>query len=1286
MKKIRFLAALLVLLMLPFSVLIGCNDDKDPEDDDPKDPVEDPGTTTPGGNDTDISDTVPDNDGLSGDGYLVMFNFNVAKRGDFPTVAPYSRYIKPTTSAMKNTIYVIDDKGGKNGSGALLIQRTDNSSSQASVVFSASAISAFGTQHTLEFDVKIGGGLLGDTLNVFAGATSGKKLLSITPEGKIADCEGTPVYTVENSKVSEWVHVALAVDDRACTYDVYVNGVKKTSETTFETASSDVEQYTFALAGSTRADTYCYLDNLAFVDGISPKEYTKDDVIYKDRYTATNDLFTASKTDDNGNILPNLDSLLKLYNKSGMTNKVNKDPYQSSSSALSMKNTLTLIKIDANGEFVDTVYDDYGVLTGLYRYGAPVGGKLYKSGEGDDAKYIDFNADKNYTFTAENLGGDTIGKMTGTYAVSGSEESTLVELTYGNNLQNKLYLVIDKDDKLTVYADAKYSVTTASGFTCVSAPFNKVEYSYKSDDADIAVLADFYTKKASLYVALNGSVAYEASSVDFTYDAETNELTIGEYKFTYVPAVEATEDTDAVPAKFTFAVDADTTVDLTETKTEEYISAEEAEAGYEYALRFQNFQSGVSSLTFAVDDLANFNTSVWKTLSFDYYVSQEMYDARFQFMFYVSLTDNGGSPRYCSKTFTCGTGDIRSAGWYNFTAEVTSLSNGGSGGKGDYSQDFTGNVILTTTGWSNGPASSTNSNQAYNGYAIYVKNVQFVTEVAVEVKGPDMPAEGEDACNHIDDETDASLFVPVANMVEPTCSAGGYYLLECSKCHAQQIDDSKPVTAPGGHDFEGADVLTVEATCNESGYTYHYCNDCKEAVKIADIPATGHNVVTKYIASTKTMISTCRVCGNEDKMKLSDTLMDMTTKIASNNLATNEYFYIAAGVNDSHTVGSYDVEAKQQASGAINIMAKYSVASAVKLADGTYALKFQRKQGSSSDSYLDYSLSKRYGEGGHFVLEFDMMLGGADSNGKYEPMTFNLIERVTTSGPTSINIFTISDAGVLKFKQDSTATITLSPDKFTNIAMAFKATENLVDVYVDGYKTYTIPMDDATKADYLATTPWSEARLTFNGKHVVTGDQYHYFNNFATYEGDSPLCVLGFGDASASITEFEGTDIILEDETGNAATYPINVTADKVLKLPTGVNTSKYVLEFKLSADAALADGDLLIGTKEDKYKYDNDLALLTVKGGWLYFGDIAIADLANVTEGVTIKMAFDENEGGVNIYVNGTEIAGGFVYYPAAENQGDMFADADSRIRSYKFASSVGAYTISDLAMYANK
>ena len=73
MKKIRLLALLLALLMLPLGTLFSCKPDDVPDDPDDDNEQEEP-------EDPDTGDVNIDNDGTRS-GYLVFFTFDAAKRG-----------------------------------------------------------------------------------------------------------------------------------------------------------------------------------------------------------------------------------------------------------------------------------------------------------------------------------------------------------------------------------------------------------------------------------------------------------------------------------------------------------------------------------------------------------------------------------------------------------------------------------------------------------------------------------------------------------------------------------------------------------------------------------------------------------------------------------------------------------------------------------------------------------------------------------------------------------------------------------------------------------------------------------------------------------------------------------------------------------------------------------------------------------------------------------------------------------------------------------------------------
>lgn len=68
---------------------------------------------------------------------------------------------------------------------------------------------------------------------------------------------------------------------------------------------------------------------------------------------------------------------------------------------------------------------------------------------------------------------------------------------------------------------------------------------------------------------------------------------------------------------------------------------------------------------------------------------------------------------------------------------------------------------------------------------------------------------------------------------EPTCTANGYYIMEC-KCGAEQ----KTVLAAPGHNYEFSVVVTPP-TCEDDGYTTHTCS-CGDSKKDTPVAATGH--------------------------------------------------------------------------------------------------------------------------------------------------------------------------------------------------------------------------------------------------------------------------------------------------------------------------------------------------------------------------------------------------------------------------------------------------------------
>ena len=107
----------------------------------------------------------------------------------------------------------------------------------------------------------------------------------------------------------------------------------------------------------------------------------------------------------------------------------------------------------------------------------------------------------------------------------------------------------------------------------------------------------------------------------------------------------------------------------------------------------------------------------------------------------------------------------------------------------------------------------------------------------------------------------------VAEVVEPTCTEGGYTKLTCSKCGRVKITDRVPAA---GHVFDEESTVVVEPTCTEGGYTTKVCTVCGETVVTATTRAKGHTkdpeaAVVTPPTCTEAGYTTyiCPVCGEE---------------------------------------------------------------------------------------------------------------------------------------------------------------------------------------------------------------------------------------------------------------------------------------------------------------------------------------------------------------------------------------------------------------------------------------
>lgn len=1200
MKKVRILAVVLAVLMLPFGLLVSCKDN--PSTDNPDGSSS---SWTTGNIETQEPVSYPrDNDGTA-DGYLMYFSFNAAARGDLRTdIDPYKSYF--STAAKDGALYLIADKGGVNGSGALLIQR-EGTNQDAYVELTTNGMSALTARHTLEFDVNVGEGLIGDGFNIYSrkelnGACS-QVFIRLTQTG-LYDGDGALLYEFP---AFGWYHISLAVDDEARTYDVYVDGGKLTNGTKYTNknypAFSDQRLTTYRIATNVGEglDTYIYLDNLSVCDGVEPanRDEAKDNVIYKDNFTEVLKAFEVSR-----------EGVLKAMSSLGFTGS-------------NLASVFSPYKVNKNNMSEETeipLMYDYSVEVGG-KYGGEFGGFVYVD-ENDDSKYIKFGNDADYTVTT-NIRGSV---LTGRYSVAGTEEEPEARITLKDGALDRNYYSVLKEGKLSVYSD--YNLTKLEAVYVLFAsdiPFNGTTLAIDEDNFFMSILIDDYFKKAE-FIAHTPDANVEALDAQYSYADGVLTITAGdkEFKFNYTDGKLTYGAGDDIK---TFDVYVDNS--KWETTGDETI-----------AVKWQNFITGKTQIDFFADVEAGTGAQ-WQNIRFNYYVPQS--SVNYTFMIIVDTGNSSEGWSYYSATFK-----HASAGWYTFDKAITSM---GQSRTPDMSR-FAGKVSITSAGWSNGPAGG-KAGTAEDGYALYIQDIEIYSERSIVVEGPEA---GKENCTH------EGTLVPSDKFVEATCTTNGYYPLICSNCGAVKIDHDRKMTFPTGHDYTDARTERIEPTCSTNGKVYHFCNDCGNKAVLEDIPALGHDFISRFDANSRELRQTCKSCGIVSALVLSEKALTTAEKVAALNLKDDQYYAVYDGMNENYSYGSLTAESAITLQTILMINAKHAKFYATPIR----MFKYERGQNSTTDAYIDIRPNSRY-KGNH-VVEFTLMLGEA-VNGKYPALNSTYKDR--TSGFGDMSVFTTNENGLLTFKNDTTRTVQLSEAKATHFSLVIKPSENLFDVYIDDYLQYSIPMTlDASKdaSKFLGV----DFRISYRNRAGEAGMSF-YVNDMMTYAGDYPACVMGMGGVSGG-NEYGG-DVDLQ---GNITDGKLLVNADnEILTLPKYVLTSAYVLDFNLKA-ASLADGALLAGNKTDVYGFENELDLITVKNGYIYVLDRAVCKAEDAKDGVKITLVIDDAFSEVVAYINGVEVKGGSIKYPAGH-----YASEGALINSFIFKSAVGAYEISEIDMY---
>ncbi len=1198
MKKVRILAVVLAVLMLPIGLLISC--ETNPSDE----PSDSSSFTTSSVETQEVSTTPPDNDGTR-DGYLMYFSFDEADRGDLRTdLLPYATYF--TTAEKEGSLYLIDDKGGVDGSGALLIQRLD-AQTDAYVELTTTGMPSLSAQHTVEFDIKVSEGLLGDGINLYSrksvnNAACSETFVRITEDG-VYDGDGALLYEINGE---EWLHVAIAVDDENLTYDIYVNGGKLTASTKFTNVSypawseQRLTTYRISTNATTVSDVYAYIDNLCIVAGLDPKEHdeAKDDITYKDTFTQALPAFETTKEDT-----------LALVEQHALTEK-------------NLASTLSLYKVDRNNMAAEVpLMYDYTVESGG-TYGGVFGGKVYVNRENSE-NYIQFVADVNLTVNVTITG----SLLTGTYTIGGTAEEPEAWITLTDGALEREYYGVLEGSSINLYSD--FNLTQLVGVYDLyesEIPFNNIPLVVDEENYYVYIYIDDYFGTVDFVIHTADSSLDYPDNAEYSYADGVLTITVGENAFTYNydgTNLTAGEGEDLK----TFEVYVDD-------------SAWELGENEEYVLKWQNFATGINQLDFYAD-VEEGTGANWTNIRFDYYIPTN--GVNFTFLVIVDTGSSAEGWSYYSATISHST-----AGWYTFDKVITSMG----GSRTPDMERFTGKVSITTTGWNNGPQGATDHEERVDGYAIYLSNIELYSGKSIVVQGPD---EEHPDCTH------EGTLVPSDDFVAPTCTDNGYYPLVCSVCGATKVDIDREMEFPLGHNYEGAETERVEPTCASAGYVYQYCVTCGERAVAEEIPALGHDYITRYDPNTREMRQTCKTCGDQSSLVLSESILTTKEKIEKLGITNAQYFIYDD--NKSYSVGSPNVNPSGATDpGFITINPKYAVFAA----DANGMFKFTRGANLTQDPYIDFDIDNKF-QNTH-VIEFSLMLGEA-VGGKYPKLAGNYITR-PSAGMWSANLFTTNENGVLSFNMNTEYTIQLSEERVTHFAFVFTPKDNVFDVYVDGYLRFSgITMTtDSRISDFLG----NDFRITY-AKNVDAEGMSFYIGDMMAYEADFPVCVVGMGSSSGG-SEYGGDVELIGDVTdGNVAV----TDSDVALRLPGYVYTTAYVLDFTLTADS-LSDGALLAGNKLDAYGFENTLDLITVRDGYIFVLDRAVCRTTDVSDGLRFTIVMDDAMNQVVVYLDGVEILGGALRYPDG-----YYALTDSLIQGFVFKAEAGSYNISGLDMY---
>ena len=1297
MKKIRLLAILLAMLMIPFSMFIAC--DEDPDDEDPVDDEE------PGDDDdeesTPTAPIVMDDDGSNPDGgYLMYFHFNAAGDGmlniikpssdttkpesQYVLEAPYSTYLEG--SSVTGGSYVVRTSGTRS---FLAIERINASTSPTLTVKVGEALSSdIDADHMIRFDLYFEKGYFGSPVDLYGGKNSSKsKFTFLTIEdGALKDASGSVIYGDKADDKTGWIDVAIVVSEQTRKYDIYVDGIKQTSSVDIPASyptwnEYKPDAYSLAIRNVGNANTYCFVDNLCMKNG---NENTLG--IYKGEDVPEN--FVAKLPTYYDEVAISRDEVLGRYGENASIKKT------LFGSALSMANSLTLSKITVPDEGAYEIKDlmfDYGAEMGYYNHLSYLANEneyfstwIESITEGEN--YLDHSVETIGKIAYDADKTDDVPAVEGTYTVA----NNIITFNWGEATAPVIggtaatYAKYDEEAKaLTVYSDA--ACTTAvdgAVYTLYTAAeaYADVEYSTVNVEDKVTLKVDPFFMTAKLSVGdVDGVYPYTVSENVITVTVGAEES----YSFTY-------NDEENV---FVYGTD----VKL-------YKVVKDIELGEDdrLAIKWTNFKSNAASARTV--NITGFDREWWLnnynecgTFVFEFFATEEFVESGFRFKLIFNAPGEADGSNYFQADFdsdfeTNGTTQFKYVeGWNRFEINVSTM---GQRTKGALVTDITGGYI-TSAGWSNGPNGDNDGDVDLNGngkvdnneksteipndgYTLYIGRMAFVKNIEVELEGP---AEDKVNCTH-ESDLGESLFEDVETPIAGNCVHGSYYIQRCSECGMTRINEKMPIGAPVEHNL-GVEVKYVAPTCTEEGYYYKECLDCGYQSVTDKVAEKGHNFNINADWNNRVVTYLCVVCGEQREEHIYDTLIPMSEKIATKKPTVHFNVMDASSVTTTTDVtgeGNLVVNGLNATGlkGYLRCATITGVTAGGRPAVEITHLGYQgkNKEGKDISQHCYWSVPLTKNTNYNFVFEIDVMLGKKQADGTYISQSLQVCANKEDGARQDITLLNVDNDGVAKLASVSgtTDTVQLSDSKFTNLVFVYSSEKNTFALYADGYFVSEAPFSSGSYPNGAGSAQLYEIRWNMESDGEINGkptlkDASTYFSGLAYYEGDDPICVI----TDIPVNEEATGDIVLKDEIGNPMVDQFNVNRIDVNSyLDVDIFTTKYVLEFTLNG-ADLADGTILQGVKRAT-GYNRYESLISVKDGKVYCVDKLIS---NTTENIKISLEVDDTIGSITVYLNGVKVDGTVSY------SNDGYADYTAYLRGITFMNDCGEYTVSGLKMY---